>query len=109
MVLSTKTVGQIHAALAMMEDLEKKTYQTLVRLHFCPMSMCADDEIERNITSSDVKFLEGDDSKEKSNAKKMRKVKDKPESADVSFNKTRHVLTTSLDLSAGLIRDGDVI
>jgi hypothetical protein len=69
--------------------------------------MCADDDIERNITSSDVEFLEGDDSKEKSNAKKTRKVNSK-DSADVSFNNTRHVLTTS-DLSgASLIHDGDV-
>ena len=92
-----------------MEGLEGKTYQILVRLHLRLMSMCADDDIEQNITSSNVKFLEGDDSKDKSNAKKTRKVnsKDKPESADVPFNNTRHVLKTS-DLSASLIHDDDV-
>ena len=92
-----------------MEGLEGKTYQILVRLHLHSMSMCADDDIERNITSSDVEFLEGDNSKDKSNAKKTRKVnsKDKPESADVPFNNTRHVLKTS-DLSASLIHNDDV-
>jgi hypothetical protein len=61
------------------------------------------DDIERNITSSNVEFLEGrdSDSKKKSNAT-LRKVKDKPESASASFDNTRH----SPDVP-GLIHDHD--
>ena len=71
--------------------------------------MWADGDIERNITSSDVEFLEGEDSKEKDDAKTSRKVgKDKlpVESARASSDNARHVLTTP-DLS-GLLHDEDV-
>lgn len=57
--------------------------------------MWADDEIERNITSSDVEFLEGEDNKEKTTRKEVKK---KPASVSASFNNARHVLTTP-DLS----------
>ena len=58
--------------------------------------MWTDDDIERNITSSDVEFLEGEDHKEKTTKKE---VKNKPASVSASFNNARHVLTTP-DLSA---------
>lgn len=58
----------------------------------CSMRMLADDsdDIERNITSSDVDFLEGEDAEpedvdEKTNTKTS-KTKDKPESAHVSVD-----------------------
>jgi hypothetical protein len=95
-------VSQIRETLG--EDPVGKKYQTTVRLHLCSTSMWADDDIERNITSSDVEFLEGKDSNKKSNAKTLGKVKDKPESEP--FNNAGHVLTTP-DLT-GLIHDDDV-
>jgi hypothetical protein len=48
--------------------------------------MWADDYIERNITSSDVEFLEGEDFNEESDVSK--KIKDKPESPRASINNT---------------------
>jgi hypothetical protein len=68
--------------------------------------MWTDDDIERNITSSDVEFLEGKDSKKENNATSLRKGKDKPESARASFDNARHGLTTP-DLT-GLHEDDDV-
>jgi len=76
-----------------------------VGLHLCSTSMWADDDIERNITSSDVEFLEGEDLKKKSNVKTLRKIKDKPESSHASIDNARHVLATP-DLS-GLKRKAD--
>jgi len=68
--------------------------------------MQANDDIERNITSSDVEFLEGNDSKENSNttSKTMRKVKDKTESAHAPFD---NALTTP-DLPGTLATHDDV-
>jgi hypothetical protein len=62
------------------------------------MSMWADDDIERNITSSDIEFLEGEDEKE-GNARTSKK-KDKPESTRTAIENAKNVfkLTTS-DLS----------
>jgi hypothetical protein len=60
--------------------------------------MHADNIIERNITSSDVEFLEGEDEDKKNNDKGTRKAKDKPENSRVLIDKARHMLTTS-DLS----------
>ena len=89
-----------------MKDLEEgRAYQTLVRFHVCSMSMWADDDIERSITSSDVEFLEGEDSKKKSNTKTSRKIKDKPESTRASIDNARRALATP-DLS-GLKRKAD--
>ena len=97
--LSVKRVRQTWATLATTKDQEeRRTYQTLVGLHLCSTSMWADDDIERNITSSDVEFLEGEDLKKKSNVKTSRKIKDKPESSCASIDNARHVLAT-LDLS----------
>ena len=59
--------------------------------------MPADNIIERNITSSDVEYLVGED-EEKKNDGKVRKAKDKPENTRVLIDKARHMLTTS-DLS----------
>jgi hypothetical protein len=97
--LSVKRVHQTCTTLAMMKDQEeRRTYQTLVRLYLCFMSMWADDDIEQNITSSDVEFLEGEDSKIKGNVKTSKKIKDRPESTHVSIDNARHVLVTP-DLS----------
>jgi hypothetical protein len=104
--LSVKRVHQTWATLATTKDQEeRRTYQTLVRLHLCSTSMWADDDLERNITSSDVEFLEGEDLKKKSIVKTSRKIKDKPESSRASIDNARHVLATS-DLS-GLKRKAD--
>jgi hypothetical protein len=104
--LSVKRVHRTCATLATTKDQEeRRTYQTLVRLHLCSTSMWADDDIERNVTSSDVEFLEGEDLKKKSNVKTSRKIKDKPESSRASIDNARHVLATS-DLS-GLKRKAD--
>jgi hypothetical protein len=62
------------------------------------MRMQADNIIERNITSSDVEFLEGKDEEKKNDGKVTRKVKDKPENTRVLIDKARHMLMTS-DLS----------
>jgi hypothetical protein len=62
------------------------------------MSMQADNIIERNITSSDVEFLEGEDEEKKNKGKVTRKAKDKPENTRILIDKARHMLTTS-DLS----------
>ena len=73
------------------------------------MRMWTDDNLEQNITSSDIDFLEGEDEEENSNAK-ISKKKDKPaESAHVSVDNTKHALTTP-DLS-GLEHkaDSDVV
>jgi hypothetical protein len=59
-VLSNKRVGQNCETT---EDLEERNYQIWVRFHLCSTSMWADDDIERDITSSDVDFLEGGDGK----------------------------------------------
>ena len=61
--------------------------------------MWTDDDIERNITSSDVEFLEGEDLKKKGNAKTSRKIKDKLQSTRASIDNARHVLVTP-DLSS---------
>ena len=61
----------------------------------------ADKIIERNITSSDVEFLEGEDEEKKSNhpiEKVTRKAKDKPENTRVLIDKAKNLLMTS-DLS----------
>ena len=42
-----------------MKDLDRKTYQNLVRFNLYSTTMWADVDIEWNITSSDVEFLEG--------------------------------------------------
>jgi hypothetical protein len=72
------------------------------------MRMLTDYNLERNITSSDVDFLEGEDEEKKSNAK-VPKKKNKPENAHVSVDNAKHVLTTP-DLS-GLEHkaDSDVV
>lgn len=105
MVLSAKMVG---TTLATMGNLEEKTYQTSVRLRLrLKSSMWADtNDIERNITSSDVEFLEGGDSQKKSDTMMSKKVEDKQESAHAPFDSASHVLTTS-DLS-GVIHSEDV-
>ena len=61
------------------------------------MRMWTDYNLERNITSSDVDFLEGEDEEKKSNAKVSKK--NKPENAHVSVDNAKHVLTTT-DLSS---------
>jgi hypothetical protein len=106
MALSAKRVGQTCATLATTKGLEeRRTYQPLVRLPLCSTSMWTEDDIERNITSSDVEFLEGEDLKKKGNAKTSRKIKDKPQSTRASIDNARHVLATP-DLS-GLKRKAD--
>lgn len=60
MVLSVKRVGQNCTTT---KDPKERNYQTLVRFFLCSTSMWADDDIERNITSSDVDFLEGNEEK----------------------------------------------
>ena len=62
----------------------------------CSMRMWADDDIERNITSSDVEFLEGGEISDKTS-----KEKDKPASVDKGN-------TTPPDLSGIGHRDKDV-
>ena len=62
------------------------------------MNKQANNVIERNITSSDVEFLEGEDEEKKNNGKVTRKAKDKPENTRVLIDKARDLLTTS-DLS----------
>ena len=75
------------------------------------MSMRADDNnVEQNITSSDVEFLEGEDKEKMSYGKTIRKTKGAgfQENTCDFIDKARHALTTSkLDLS-GLQDDGDV-
>ena len=55
MVLSAKMVG----AKMAMKDLDKKTYWNLVRFDLYSTTMWADVDMERNIMSSNVEFLEG--------------------------------------------------
>lgn len=97
----------VRSTLATTEDLAKQSYQISVRLHLCLASIWADDNIERNITSSDIEFLEGEDEEKKSISKTTRKKKDKPENSRTSIDKAKHALTAS-DLSSGLQADGDV-
>ena len=95
--------------LATTKDLEGKTYRITVslRLHLFSTSITAHDladDIERNITSSDVEFLEGheeEDSGKKNKATTGMVIKDKPES--ITDNAIDNALTTS-DLS-GLQND----
>ena len=99
-VLSAKMTGQTCETL---KDLAERTYLTTVRLYLCSTSMHwpADEIIERNITSSDVEFLEGEDEEKKSNhpiEKVTRKAKDKPENTRVLIDKAKNSLMTS-DLS----------
>lgn len=111
-VLSAKRTSQICETLTTMKDLAERNYLTLVRLYSCSMNMQADNIVERNITSSDVEFLEGEDEEKKDNGKATRKGKDKPEKGKdkpentrVLIDKARHMLTTS-DLSeSGLQAD----
>jgi len=56
------------------------------------VGLAADDDLERNITSSDVEFLEGEDLKGSSKVKASRKIKDKPESTRMSIDNTRRTL-----------------
>ena len=63
------------------------------------LRLWADDSniLERNITSSDVEFLEGRDFKENSSAKTSRKIKDKLENAHASIDSNaRHVPVLTL-------------
>lgn len=86
--------------------MKEKTYLTSVRFHLCLKGMWADDYyIERNITSSDVEFLEGNDGEKESNGKKKGKMS-KPEKRTSVVDKARPLLTIP-DLS-GLQDDGDV-
>lgn len=109
---SAKRVGQICATatrtLATTKDLVGiRTYQTSVRLHlYLTSTWRADDILDRNITSSDVEYLEGRDLEKKSSGKTTRKIKDKPESTRVSIDNARHMLTAS-DLS-GFQADCDI-
>lgn len=92
--MSAKRVGQICATT----NQEERNYQTLVRFHLYLTSMWADDDtIERNITSSDVEFLTGEDVEKVS---KGTTKKDKQESNRVHafVDNAKHVLTTP-DLS----------
>jgi hypothetical protein len=70
MVLSAKRVLLLVVSqnCATTKDLEERNYQTLVRFRLCLTSimMQADDDIERNVTSSDVEFLQGEEDIEKS-------------------------------------------
>jgi hypothetical protein len=92
-VLSAKRVGQNCATT---KDQEERNYQTLVRFHlYYSTSMWADDDIERNITSSDVEFLTGEDVEKVSNGTTK---KDKQESNHAFVDNAKHVLTTP-DLS----------
>jgi hypothetical protein len=73
-------------------DQRERKYQPLVRFRLCLTSVvCADhdDDIERNITSSDVEFLEGEDKDDMSDAKTSKK--DKPEKTRASIH---NALTT---------------
>ena len=69
--------------------MKEKTYLTSVRFHLCLKGMWADDNyIERNITSSDVEFLEGNDGEKESNGKKKGKMS-KPEKRTSVVDKAR--------------------
>ena len=67
--------------------------------------MWADDNIERNITSSDVEFLAGDELEDKTTRGKTTRKKI-PENTRSLIDKARHALMTP-DLS-GVQPDGDV-
>jgi hypothetical protein len=79
-VLSEKRVLGQNCATTKAQDhwQEERKYQPLVRFRLCLTSIWADNDIERNITSSDVEFLEGEDKDDMSEAKK-----DKPERASI--------------------------
>lgn len=105
--LSAEGVGQACTKLVTMKDLKKRTYRTLVRLlHLCE-HLGWWYILERNITSSDVEFLEGEDSVKEKKVKTFEslKIKDKPEGSRV--DNARHVLATP-DLPGLKHKDSDV-
>ena len=75
------------------------------------MSMRADDNnVERNIMSSNVEFLEGEDKEKTSYGKTIRKVKGagSQENTHDFIDKARHVLTMPTSDLSGLQDDGNV-